>query len=238
MGFPGGSVVKNLPAMQDDTGDAGSIPGSERSPGGGHSSPLQYSCLENPMDRGAWWATVHRIAKTWTQPTRLSTQACPSYLLESSHQIEPTLKVGASYMALVPEGGDLWKLLSMVCSLSHPPFSWNLTSQVVQVAKFNPWLGKIPWRRALRTTPVLSPWAFHGQRRLVGYSPRTRKELDMTEQHTHTHTHTHTHPHTMHACPWIVFLARFLRVEFLGSDGPFPFCTVSTSFNPKWQYFC
>ena len=44
-------------------GDAGSIPGSERSPGGGHGNPLRYSCLENPMNRGAWWATVHGVAK-------------------------------------------------------------------------------------------------------------------------------------------------------------------------------
>jgi len=53
-GFPGGTVVKNLPANAGDTGDMGSIPGSGRSPGGGHGSPLQYSCLENPTDRGAW----------------------------------------------------------------------------------------------------------------------------------------------------------------------------------------
>ena len=60
MGFPGGSVVKNLPA---NAGDVGSIPGSERSPGEGNGSPLQYSCLENPMDRANWWATVHRVAR-------------------------------------------------------------------------------------------------------------------------------------------------------------------------------
>ena len=53
-GFPGGTVVKNLPVNAGDTGDMGSIPGSGRSPGGGHGSPLQYSCLENPTDRGAW----------------------------------------------------------------------------------------------------------------------------------------------------------------------------------------
>ena len=53
-GFPGGSVVKNLPANAGDTGDLGSIPGSERFPGGENCNPLQYSCLENPMDRGAW----------------------------------------------------------------------------------------------------------------------------------------------------------------------------------------
>ena len=51
-------VVKNLPANAGDVRDSGSIPGSGRSPGGGHDNPLQYSCLENPMDRGAWWATI------------------------------------------------------------------------------------------------------------------------------------------------------------------------------------
>ena len=60
-GFPGGSVVKNLPSNVTDVRDAGSIPGSGRSPGGGHGNALQYSCLENPLDRGAWRATVHRI---------------------------------------------------------------------------------------------------------------------------------------------------------------------------------
>ena len=60
-------VVKNPPANAGDIRDAGSIPGSGRSPGGGHGSPFQYSCLENPMDTGAWWATVHRVAMSWTQ---------------------------------------------------------------------------------------------------------------------------------------------------------------------------
>ena len=55
------------------TGDMGSIPGSGKSPGGGHEKPLQYSCLENPMDRGAWRATVHSAAKSQTQLKRLST---------------------------------------------------------------------------------------------------------------------------------------------------------------------
>ena len=48
-------------------GEASLIPGSERSAGGGHGNPLQYSCLRNPMDGGAWWATVHRVTKSWTQ---------------------------------------------------------------------------------------------------------------------------------------------------------------------------
>ena len=48
-------------------GDPGSIPGSGSSPGKGHGNPLQYSCLENPIDRGAWWGTVQRVAKSWTR---------------------------------------------------------------------------------------------------------------------------------------------------------------------------
>ena len=59
-------VVKNLPANAGDVRDAGSIPRSGRSPGGGHGNPLLYYCLENPMDRGAWWATVHGVTKSWT----------------------------------------------------------------------------------------------------------------------------------------------------------------------------
>ena len=58
--FPSGSVVKNPPAS---AGDEGSIPGLGRSPGEGNGNPLQYSCLGNPMDRGAWQATVHGVAK-------------------------------------------------------------------------------------------------------------------------------------------------------------------------------
>ena len=58
-GFPRDSVVENPPANAGDLGDAGSIPGTERSPGGENGNPLQYSCLENFMDRGAWQATVH-----------------------------------------------------------------------------------------------------------------------------------------------------------------------------------
>ena len=59
-------VVKNPSANAGDKRDSGSIPGLGRSTGGGHGNPFQYSCLENPMDRGAWWATVHRAAKSQT----------------------------------------------------------------------------------------------------------------------------------------------------------------------------
>ena len=64
---PGGSVVKNPPASAGDAGDVGSTPGSGRSSGEGHGNPLQYSCPENPMDRGAWRATVHGVTKSQTR---------------------------------------------------------------------------------------------------------------------------------------------------------------------------
>ena len=79
LGFPG---VKNLSA--GDIRDVDSIPGSERFPGGGHDMPLHgnshsHSCLENPMDEGAWQATIHRVAKTWT---RLNDLACMQNVAE------------------------------------------------------------------------------------------------------------------------------------------------------------
>ena len=66
-------VVKNPPANAGDVRDAGTIPGSARSPGGGHGNILQYSCLENPMDRGAWRGTVHKVTKSQTRLKQLST---------------------------------------------------------------------------------------------------------------------------------------------------------------------
>ena len=59
-------VAKNTPASAGDLREAGLIPGLGRCPGGGHGNPLQYSCLENPMDRGAWWATVHGVTNSQT----------------------------------------------------------------------------------------------------------------------------------------------------------------------------
>ena len=66
MDFPDGSLVKNLPA---NAGDVGLVPGSGKSPGEGNGYPVQYSCLENSRDRGAWWATVHGVAKSQTRLT-------------------------------------------------------------------------------------------------------------------------------------------------------------------------
>ena len=87
-------VIKNLPANAGDTRDMGLIPGSARSPGGGLGNPLQYSCLENTMDRRAWRATVHRVAKRQTRLKQLSMQTRThaeeeSYGLKTRQRKEP-----------------------------------------------------------------------------------------------------------------------------------------------------
>ena len=64
MGYPDGSALKNLPANTGDRGDASSIPDAGRSSRKGNGKPLQYSCLGNPMDIGAWWAIVHEVTKS------------------------------------------------------------------------------------------------------------------------------------------------------------------------------
>ena len=70
-----GSVGEKFTCSAGDAGDKGSIPRSGRAARGGHGNLLQYSCLENPMDKGAWWAAVHRVTKSWTQVKRLSSHA-------------------------------------------------------------------------------------------------------------------------------------------------------------------
>ena len=89
-GFPAGTVVKNSTA---NAGDVSSIPGSGRSPGEGNGNPLQYSCLENSMDRGAWQATVLGVAKSWTWlSTQYSHNRTFKFLLTSACYIEYSLK--------------------------------------------------------------------------------------------------------------------------------------------------
>ena len=76
-------MVKNLPANVGDRRDASAVSGWGRLPGGGNGKPLQYSCLENPMDRGAGQATVHRVAKSQTRLKQLSTHACVAFVYAS-----------------------------------------------------------------------------------------------------------------------------------------------------------
>ena len=69
LGFPGGATGKELPAKSGDVKDVILIPGSERSSGGGHGNPLQYSCLEDPLDKGGWRAIIHRVTESDTAET-------------------------------------------------------------------------------------------------------------------------------------------------------------------------
>ena len=89
----GALVVKNPSVREGDIRDVGSVPGLGRSPGEGNGDPLQYSCLENPMDRGAWWAMVHRVAKSWTQLKQLSMHA---------HEQAGTTRTAMVKMRLLP----------------------------------------------------------------------------------------------------------------------------------------
>ena len=99
--FPGGSVVKNLPANAGDTGDPGSITGLGRSPGGWHGNPLQYSCLENRMDRGVWRATVHRVAKRHDWATKYIYSYDPNRLVCWSESLGGTF-LGIPLLQILP----------------------------------------------------------------------------------------------------------------------------------------
>ena len=94
-------MVRNSFASAGDVRDAGLIPGSRRSPGGGHGNPFQYSFLEDPMDRGAWWARVHRVTQSWIRLKRLSMDACMSDLWMS--------KIIDSWMVYILRAEDLKK---------------------------------------------------------------------------------------------------------------------------------
>ena len=82
-------MVKNLPANAGDVRDTGSVPGSGRAPGGGHGNPFQYSCLENPMVRGTWHATVHSVVKSWTRLNDLAQHTATIKALKATIVIKP-----------------------------------------------------------------------------------------------------------------------------------------------------
>ena len=154
-------MVKTLPANAVDARDRGLIPGSGRSFGVGNGSPLQYSCLENSMDRGAHGITE---SQTW-----LSSWAHIHIL-------------GVTYV-------NRCKILLLYWCFYHYTvsfiFLWPV-SLVAQMVKHLPamqetWVGKIPWRRKWQSTPAVLPGKSHGWRSLIGYSPWGRKESDTTE---------------------------------------------------------
>ena len=117
-GFP---VLKNLPANSGDIRDTGLIPGSGRSPGRGHGNTLQYSCLEDPMDRGAWWAAVHRVAtQSQTQLKWLSTHT-RHYCKEHFSQIE---QFSLDVPPLIFPGANFLPHTFIQALTSYPPPIW------------------------------------------------------------------------------------------------------------------
>ena len=99
MGLPWWLSGKESACNAGAAGDVGSIPGSGRSPGGGQGNPLQYSCLENPMDRGAWRATVHGVMKSWTRLKQLSMHA---------HERDVWVSLVAQGVKHLPASQEMW----------------------------------------------------------------------------------------------------------------------------------
>ena len=126
-------MVKNLPANAEDIRDAGSIPGSGRTPGGGHSNPLYYSCLENSMDRRAWRATVLRILQSdRTEATQHSTQ----------HETNRKIYLNNTALILGFSGSARGK--EPACQFRRCKRHGSLSKR----CGFDPWVRKMPWRRA------------------------------------------------------------------------------------------
>ena len=115
MGFSGGSAINNPPASAGDTKDVASIPGSGRSPEKGNCSPLQYSCLGNPIDRGAWQATVHGVPKELDRTEQLNNKNVISSDMETD-------RTGSILKAGLYHGPDIYICpvsMEMTCQLQN-----------------------------------------------------------------------------------------------------------------------
>ena len=108
-------MVKNLPANAGDLRDVGLLSGLGRSPGGGHGNPLQYSRLENPMDKGAWQATVHVVTKSHTRPKQLGMHACTH-----SCEVPPRVESEPENMAPGWLDGSCFSAARSCLTLYHP----------------------------------------------------------------------------------------------------------------------
>ena len=140
-----------------------------------HGTPFQYSCLENPMDRGAWWAAVHGVTEGWT---RLSDFTFTFHF----HALEKEMATHSSVLAWrIPGTGEPCGLLSMGShrvghdwsDIAGSASGKELTCQGRRHKRwgFHPWVGMILWRKKWQPTLVFLPWESHGQRNLASYSP-------------------------------------------------------------------
>ena len=143
-------VIKNLPTNAGDLRDMGSIPGSGRSPGGGHGNPLQYSCLENPLDRGAWRATVRRVTKSGTRLERLGMHVYSTILSHPRDLSGLCGPIFSSYNSL--SKGSFPKLKSRLDSPLFKALLFKILKNRIKVRE-----GGFPGGLVVRT------WYFHYQ---------------------------------------------------------------------------
>ena len=167
--FPHSSVSKE---SAWNAGDLGSTPGSGRSPGGGNGNPFQYSCLENPMDRGDWRAIAHGVIRV------LATKPPLPHILGTGH-------LSKMWFAKTFPPSVHFHLLSRV--LVEEKFAKFRTSNLstfpflFQKAWVWYWIRQILWRKKWQPTPVFLPGKSHGQMNLAGYNPWGCKESYTTE---------------------------------------------------------
>ena len=128
-------AVRNLPSSAGDLRDSSSVPQLGRSPGEGHGNPLQYSFLKNPMDRGDWWATVHRVAKSQTQLKRFSTHARWSGYLALLQGIVPTQGSNPG----LPHSKHILYQLSYKESPNEPILTHNYQSKFIVYIRVHSW---------------------------------------------------------------------------------------------------
>ena len=154
-------VVRNPPANAADIRDVGLIPESRRSPGGGHGNPLQYSCLDSPMDRGAWWTTVHRVTKsrTWLKWLNMHEYINVYYMWYILYIFQPIWNKKSLKKWMNP------------CLTAKEKIEWGRSGLLIMNALTFLYLTKCCiQRRWWHPTPVLLPGKSHGRRSLVGCS--------------------------------------------------------------------
>ena len=167
MDFPGGSAGKESAC---NAGNLGLVPGLGRSPGEGNGYSLQYSGLENSMDN-----VVHGVTKSWTWLSDFhyiyiyNMHVC-MYRCIYTHMyyVYTYVYIYVIHTSIYSYGLPWWLRWWRICLQCGRP-------------GFDPWVGKIPWRRTWQPTPVFLPGESHGQRSLARYGPWGSKELDMTE---------------------------------------------------------
>ena len=156
-----------------------------RCPGEGNGNPLQYSCQENPMDRGSWWASVPGVTKNQVLLS-MHAQHRTDSSVHPARLLCPSDFPGKNTSCCLATKSCLTLCNPMYCKVPGFLDGVNGKEPSCQCRRHkgfrpNPWVGKIPWRRAWQPTPVFLPGESHGQRSLVGYSPWGHKESDTTE---------------------------------------------------------